>query len=297
MKDVFVGFLGKTLNLPADSVAEKLFKKSDDGTLTDELSENALQNLLDLDAERVKGLKVNTKELFDNGYKKGQKEALTDLEKQLRSNFGVDDISLQGVDLVKTIVSKTAKSSLDDDKVKSHKLFLQLEKQLRESELAMTQKTKEVEDKWKGELERYKISGVVRAEAEKFFDSLEPVLPVNPVAARQQKEDFLGMLTNTLDWQQDGESFIPIREGKRLEDKHGHPLRLDELVKEMASQRFDFKKQAEKGNAGNANNQGNHQNGISFPKTEGEYTAMMMNPTLPDKERVALAKAWSERSK
>ena len=97
MKDIFLGFLSKSLNIDNEQLADLLYKKSDDGTLTDDVNENALQTLLQLDAERVQKLKPNTKEYFDNGYKKGQSEVASQWEKRLREKFGIDpDGQLQG---------------------------------------------------------------------------------------------------------------------------------------------------------------------------------------------------------
>lgn len=119
--ELLLAYLGKTLNLPSEEVAELLYKKSDDGTLTDQLNETALESLLAKDAERVQALKgsADTKQVFDNGYKKGQKEALEQLEKTVRAEFKAD-VDKQGIDLVKHVVAQAAKTKLGDDEVKVH---------------------------------------------------------------------------------------------------------------------------------------------------------------------------------
>ena len=68
-KEILTAFLGATLNLPTDKLAEILYKKADDGTITEDLQENALDALKNLDKERIGKLKPDTKEFFNNGYK------------------------------------------------------------------------------------------------------------------------------------------------------------------------------------------------------------------------------------
>ena len=55
--ELLTEFLGKTINLPAESIQEKLYKKQEDGTFSNEFADNALETLLELDRERVSKLK------------------------------------------------------------------------------------------------------------------------------------------------------------------------------------------------------------------------------------------------
>lgn len=85
-RELLLAYLGVTLNLSPDSIAESLYKKSDDGTQTDEIQEGALEALKSLDKERITKIKPDTKTFFDNGYKKAQVEISEKYEKMIREN-------------------------------------------------------------------------------------------------------------------------------------------------------------------------------------------------------------------
>jgi len=130
-KELLIAFLAATLNLPTESVAEVLYKKSDDGT-GEVLQENALDALKTLDKERVAKLKPDTKVFFDNGYKKAQAEVSAKYENLIREKTGVQTDEV-GEDLIVAAISHIAKpNKLDDEKVKTHPIFLQHEKTWKE---------------------------------------------------------------------------------------------------------------------------------------------------------------------
>ena len=112
MKDILFGYASKTLNVDTDRLAEILLKKADDGTLTDEANDNALTELLKLDAERVGKMKPDTKGIFDNGHKKGLKEGAEQWESKVRESFGITDDTIQGDALI-----EAAKTTLQGEGV------------------------------------------------------------------------------------------------------------------------------------------------------------------------------------
>jgi hypothetical protein len=57
LEDILVGFATKALKVDAAKVRQLLYKLGDDGSATDQISENALAELLNLDKTRIDGLR------------------------------------------------------------------------------------------------------------------------------------------------------------------------------------------------------------------------------------------------
>jgi hypothetical protein len=296
MKELVMGLLSKTLNLDADKLAEILFKKSDDGEITDELNEDALKEVLRLDAERVSKIKpepANTKEIFDNGHKKAEKEVSEKWESDLRKQFGVDaEGKLKGDALITAIKTAVADqgNKMEPDKVKLSKEYLDLEASMQEA--LKTQKSEyegrlnEIEATHKKQQSWASVEKVIREE----FKALNPILPTDAHKANNQIEAFL-QLFKDYDYQPDEESgFLPMLEGKRVEDEHKHAVKLAALVKAKAEQRFDFNAQPPAGNAGNQNG-GTKAVTIKF-KNENEYLGKYNEATTPE-AKAALYEAWT----
>lgn len=253
MKDLLLAFLGKTLNLPTEQLAELLYKKSDDGTMTEDLNEGALTQLLAMDSERVGKLKPNTKEYFDNGYKAAEVAVSSKWEKTLREKFGVDaDGQLKGDALADAIKSTLADASMKPDKVKLSAEYLALEKQMREQVEATKSEYEKQIEAMKAEAQRDKLWGSASGEIRNALKSLNPVLPSDPMKANRMIDLFMQEFRG-FDYQQDEAGFIPLKDGKRVEDAHGYPRKLADLVKERAESMFDFAQQQAAGNAGNEN--------------------------------------------
>jgi hypothetical protein len=290
-KELLTAFLGKTLNQPIDSLASLLFKKGDDDKLTDDLTDDALEQILTLDAARVKSLRdsIDTKGIFDNGYKKGQKEAFERFESDLKKNFTVES-DKTGLDLVREVVSKSANPAMDADKVKAHPSFLELESrlnsQLSELKTAYEQQITDI----KTGFERQQTLTGVKSQARDLFTAMNPVLSPNPQIAARQIEDFLDKFSGyEYSRTADGKMMV-MKDGKRLEDNHGNPVFLDSLVKQEGTMRFDFAAQSDKGNAGNRNTDG-AQSPFTVPRSEEEFAAAIFKATTAE-ERLKIETAF-----
>lgn len=297
MKELLIAFLSKTLNLDTESVAELLYKKSDEGKLTEEVNPEALAGLLAKDAERVAAIKPNTKEFFDNGFKKAQKEISEEWEAKLRENFGITNVEAKGDKLIK--LAKTAAAAdtpLEADKVKVHPLYLSLEA---EAAQKLADKEKEFNDKL-AEREaaqiREKLISTNKERGRKLLASLNPILPQKQEIADNQINDFLTKLEG-FDYEGEGDDPIIVKDGKRLENEHGHPVRLSQKVKELAGANFEFAVQTEKGNAGNGGDgsAGKTGNGVKVPATEEEYNDLFFSASTME-ERESITSAWAAKN-
>ena len=291
-KEILTAFLAATLNLPTERIAETLYKKSDDGTITEDIQENALDALKALDKERVSKLKPDTKLFFDNGYKKAQAEVSADWEKKIREKSGVD-ADITGEELLTVAFEKVSKSpKLDDDKVKTHPLFLALEKKAIEDLKAAKAEGQTALDTFKKEQETTTRRAMAQSKAKDILLGMKPVLEDDQKIADRRIKYFLQEFAG-LDYEvmEDG-SLVPIRDGKRLENEHAHPVDFETLVKNIAGESFKFQVQDPKGNGGNANPPGQAQpRNVTAPKTKADFETAYFAETDPEKRR-ELAKAF-----
>ncbi len=296
-KELLMGLVGKTLNIPNDELASLIY--AEDGTL----KPDSADVLVSRDAARIQALKdLNKDELtkvHDKGYKKAQAETLAKFEKELKDEFGISESNLVGKELVKEIVSKFAKdNNIDEEKVKVHPKFLELERKLTGEYVPKTDYEKVVSeyDEYKKSFERRQVLQTVKQDAVKVFRSLKPVLSKDPARATNQELEFLEKLTKVdYELQTDGNHIIKV-EGKRLETANGHPVSFADFVKSEASKRFDFEVQSDKGNAGNNNSTGSNGGSVTVPRTKEEYILAVTNETDPAK-RIALKYAFEASQK
>lgn len=257
-KELLIALLGATLNMPAEQVAPLLYQKGDDDSLTDTLESDALNRLLTLDKDRVQKLakpEVNTKEFFDNGYKAAQAEVAEKMEKKLRASFGVDnEAKLKGDALLAAIKAAAAGEAQNPDKVRTSQEYLALEQQMREQIESLNQKHTTELDTLRANFQREQQWATVSDRLRATFKGLAPVLPTDPARAEAQTNVFIQTHFRDYDFVQteDGR-WLPMKNGQRLNNDHGHAMYLEDLVKATASQYYDFDLQAQIGNAGNRN--------------------------------------------
>jgi hypothetical protein len=195
------------------------------------------------------------------------------------------------VELVELIVSKAAKSGLEEDKVKLHPVYLGLEsakkKELETIKAEAEAKISEMQNGFK----RKETIGSVQAKARELFLSLNPVLASAADVAQNQTAVFLSKFEGyDYEFTDGGGVIVKDTTGKRLEDAHGNPVNLNQLVSSEAGKLFEFRKQDDKGNAGNAGSTGGAT--VTAPKNESEYLEAMISAQTPE-AREAISKAWS----
>lgn len=250
LKDVLGGVLGVTLNLP-DVEFASLFKE--DGSI----KEDALDTIKSKYAQQVQQAKDSGKKFSDAQYLKGKKDKGIEWEETLKK-AGVEIGEAIGEDAVKklvehieTRVSAAAKpSELEDEKVKTHKLYRELEKRYQAD---LEAKDNEHKQKWSerdAKEQRERTLSDVKGKAKVILDELKPNLPEDPKKAANQLR-FLYSDLDALQYEVDGEDYlIKDKDGNRLENEHGHPIKLNDLVKAKANEYFDFQASEKKGSPG-----------------------------------------------
>jgi len=282
--EILKSFLAKAFAMDDNKIEETLYDKADDGSL--KLKDTALDEIIALDTAKVARFKKSgdTTEIFNNGHKKGLKEGAEKVENELKQTFSVDE-SLTGKDLFAAVINKTKTVDITEDKIKLHPVFLENEKRLLKEKEESISALRDEFDQFKNTVESEKRFSAVRGDLESTFLGFNPILSEDAVKAKRQTDNFLDRFKGYEIKKDEG---VIIQDGKRLEDEHGNPISIDTFVRNQAELLFDFKKQSDKGNAGN------NGDGRSFNysvKSDEEYNEAIKNAKTPQ-EQFAIQDAY-----
>ena len=112
-------FLTATLGKSNEEISAILYKKADDGTQTDEISETAFETLETLHAEHLAAAPSDRlKAEFDKGHNAGKFEALSKQEEYIRKTYGVTGNKFD--DLISEVAKKAANPEALEDKILTH---------------------------------------------------------------------------------------------------------------------------------------------------------------------------------
>jgi hypothetical protein len=295
----------------AEGIASRLYKIDVDGLrgalqIADDVEEIDEKSFIELLVSKQSEV---IKDRFDRGYQSAESKVLKTLEKEIRSEFGIDSAELKGIDLVRAAIDsakeeagKSApKSKLTDEDVKKHPLYLELEK-AKKTEVE-TLKT-EYETKIKAELdsrEYERLLGTVDQEADKIFATLgTPVLPEDATIAQKHKQKLLFDELRGFKFQKNGDDVIVLKQdGTRVEDKAGNAKSLKDIVAEIAKGNFVFKASEDRKSAGNGGDSGsNGSNGGTkkftgnAPKTPQEYVGLLTSNELSIEQKSEIKEVY-----
>lgn len=274
--------------------------KLDDGTIGEILNaENAdeksvISKILELDTQRVEKLKTSGGKdgTFQDGYAKAKKEVLSDFEKQLKETFEIES-EKTGLDLITEILTaKTSeagkKGQLTDDDVKKHPIYQAAEKafkkQLADKETEYKTKLTEVESAAK----KAQTFSSVKDNALAILEGLNPIYAKNPKVATTIKNQFLNELQGfDFERQADG-SWLVTKDGKVVEDGHGHSKSFEDIIKETSENYFEFQENNGGQNAGNENKDNGSGGNVTVPKfkNQAEADAYAANESIPLEQRI-----------
>ena len=271
--------------------------KLEDGKIAELLKEDANENdvitsILEIDTQRVDKLKTaGDGGKFQEGYAKAKKEVLTDFEKSLKEQYDLKDSDKTGQDLIAEILTTKAPGEgkaageITDDDVKKHAAYQAMEKnfkkQLADAQKEATEKIAEAEKNFK----RNETFYTVKENANVILESLKPILAKNPTVANTIKNQFFNELKGfDFERQEDG-TYLVMKGGKVVEDKHGHSVGFDEIIKSIAGNYFEFQENNGGSNAGNQNAGGQGAATTSF-KSEKEALAYANDVNVPLADRM-----------
>lgn len=301
MKTIITGLLSKAYNYDNGKIAE-LFKDGEE--LSEEKQTEILNSILEADRVRVENIKktVETKEVFQDGYKKAQSEVLTAFEKGLKEKFGIES-SKMGVDLVEEIVTSKSSSgkggNLDEDAIKRSKIYQDLENAKKvETEALKTDYEKKIEEINNG-YQYEKTFSDVQKQALQIFNGMEPVLPTIKSVADNQVNNFISSLKSFKFDKQGDRIVVMDAEGKVVEDGHGNSKSFEDIVKENASGLFEFRKN--NGGSGSGNREPEGGNGGKYsgaiPKSVDELEKVLQDKTISASDRADIAVEFEKAQK
>lgn len=287
-------------------IKEKLFTTDAEGKL--ELNDDSVTVLLSWDEAKVKAAKDKETTAFNNGHKKAQGEALTNLEKTYREAGLLSDSETSADVIAKFEALKSAgvKASLTDDDIKKHPLFLSYEAKVKTEYLPKAEhdaKIKEFADQLAA-IDNGKKFATVDEKALSLFNTADYIMSDDPARKQNQVKVFLKELKNRFDDVEitaDG-TVILIKDGKRLEDAYGNLIIFDSIVADVAGSLYDKKAQGAAGSAGNKNDPPKTVaakivfKATTIAELTAERSKLQALATTPE-EKIAISKAALEYEK
>lgn len=297
LKELIVAYLSKTQGKTPDEVSSLLFKKEAD---TEVMNETALDGLFEWDKARVAKFDEKIREQHVKGYDKAKAESLAKFEKDIREKFGVAE-EKQGLELIDAVIaakSKGSEGALDDEKIKASKVYNDTIDLLKKEKDAAVKEWKDKFENREKQLQREATFKTIAEEAKSIVKGLNPILPADEKKAERQLSILIKELETEYEYEVlEGGKKILKKDGKVVEDSHGHPISFDSIVKDKASMLWDFKQGDSRQGAGNKNDGDGAGAGTGkgysgpIPKTEEEYMKMI-GELKDEKAQIELTKEW-----
>jgi|694.fasta_scaffold38720_6 hypothetical protein len=245
-QSTMMDFLSKTLGKTNEELTALLFQKADDGTLTDQISDDALSQLENLHQTHLQSLQDDAgKDQYNEGHQKGKFEALSKEEEWLKKSY-----NLQGRGKLRDLIAEAiqASASLTEDKVQTHPLFVNAKTAWEEEKSQLieshTAQLSEATTKVERQMRFSQVSPVIDEALIKAGVSPDFLKPAAKRAFLSQFEGKDFEVTDT-------GIYIKNPDGKLEKDAHGHPVKLDAFVGRAASEWFPIEKQPTRQAPGN----------------------------------------------
>lgn len=277
----------KTLGFQQSELASVLFEIKEDDVA--EFRPDALKTLLDKSAVRVAEFKTKETQAHDKGYSKAKAESITKFESELKEKFGITS-DKQGLELIEFAVAEKIKGQggeLDDEKIKRSTLYLNTVDRLAKEKADAVKAAEDKFNELNNKIQKESTFKTIAEQAKSVLDELKPILPAGQTQEGKSKAEiqiqrFLNELGNEYGFEvKDGKVLVTGKDGKILEDAHGNMIPLKDIVKNRASELWDFQEGEQRSGTGNSNN-GNAGAGAGAnggkkytgpaPKTPEEYS-------------------------
>ena len=298
MLQLMMGLLTKTLNMSEDDLKAIILKEGSE----DELNEDALQQLLSKDADRITAIKDANKGSRDDQYKRGLKESAERIEDAIRTAFGLDN-DLIGDDLIAAAKEATSNGSgegMTSDDVKKHPEYIALQTE-KSKEIAQMQKdhSKALSDA-EGEFNSKMTRTSVNQKAIALIRSRNPILPDDASKANKRLNTILPELAQYKFETNGNEIIVKDENGQLLTDAHNNAVTFDKLVGSIADDYFDFDTGSEGGSTGTGNGGDNfgkpNFQQVTVPQNSAELEKAMKGAKSSE-ERQKISEAYLENQK
>jgi len=272
---------------------------NEDGT---ELTETAIDTLLQHDATRVQKLKDTGTQLFNDGHKKGLSEGAGKIEKEITEKYGIKSDKL-GIELIDEVIASksTTGTEIDEEKIKLHPAFVKMADDLNKQ---IKNKDKEWDDKFKlrdSEIAKQNLFKEIVGKGKLKALEHNPILPKDQAKAERQMELLVAAISK-LEYNktEDGNDYILSKDGKPVEDAHGNRITFDQFIKSETESIWELGQGQQRQSTGNNNdNNGTGTQGKWVGKTptnKDEYIAAI-GSAKDATERMAIADAFESANK
>lgn len=258
-KEILLSLVTKAYNKTETEINNLLYEVDEKGTVTG-LKTDAAEQLINLDNSRVKTWKDRNTETIDKAVKEATGKAYGYYEGVIRDKFKLP-AEKKGDELIAEMDNVLKQWQSGDGKGKNSKEYLELETRYKDIET----KYKEISGKIgtefipKTEVERSSRLSMADKQAMNVISSMKLIKPESETIQQNLNKAFLNDLRGRYDdieMTSDGKIFA-FKDGKRIENAHGHAVTLDEIVREVALGYYQEAKQDPRGNAGNGGGGGN----------------------------------------
>lgn len=233
-RELLTGVLAETLKMPQAEI-DSLYE-------SDELVDGAKDKIATAYANHIQSVKGSVQtdkkaveEAERNGYSRGMKEALSNHEKKIKTEYGLDS-SKQGLELIAELINSKANSdeTLKQKLSLSESVINDLRSEVEKSNNAFT------EYKQKAEMEREMAekSGVIKSEALSHFNKSNPILPKDASKAEVWKNDYLNDFRGYGYEEVAGQKMV-TKDGVVLKDNYEHPIPLNNFIQQRFDARFE----------------------------------------------------------
>lgn len=295
-KKILNGVLAKTLNIAEGKIAE-LYKEGENELTEDEL----ISKILKLDVDRVKVIKdENGREKFQEGFKKDKKDIFEKFENELKEKFNIESSNM-GIDLVNEILVKNSTPGTDvtEDAIRKSKLYLDLEANSRTEVNKLKEVHQEEVKQIKSNYEGEKVLSSVNKKAMGILKGLNPILPANETIANNQINAFLDNFKEYNFELQEDRIVVLDKDKKVVADEHGNTRNFDDIVKERASNFWEFTANnggSGSGNAGQGQQGGSGGSSIKVPTNMKELTDLMNDSSIDGNEKLKIAEEFEKKN-
>lgn len=281
--EIKLELLGQVLGMSGDSLANEL--KNADGELK---SESEIKSFLETKVSDK--LKAAEKKGRDEGIGRAKKETLTQLEKELATDYGIEEV-LPAKDLIKKIIEKNSTvDATDPNTIKTSDVFRDAIKAEKEAQ----RKIQESFDSFKKEVAFKEKRSFVETKLPELLEKGKFVLPDNPKLKETHLSVFKNALFDGVDFDISGESPKVLgADGKPLLDNLHNEIGFETFVTLKASNFFEVAAGDNRQGAGNrAGAAGGNAGGkvFNFGHITSQEEGMSKLYTIQDKdERAALS--------
>ena len=241
-------FLAATLGKSNEEITAILFKKGDDGALTDQINEDAFETLENLHAEHLKAAPADLlKAEYDKGHSAGKFEALSKEEEFIKKTYGLEGKG-KVRDLIAEAIGKAQKDGTSEDRILTSPQYVSKVAELTEEiERVKEQSAKEIQAVTTKVERQMRFTSIMPTIDNALIQAGVDIQSLKPNAKKAFLSEFDG---RDFDATETG-VYIKDAEGKLLKDKHGHPIKLEAFVAQEAANWFDIQKQPGRQSPGN----------------------------------------------